>query len=132
MDIKTHSRLAAAGTLTAGLALTMTVPAQARGGGGVIHEGPCSMNSDWKLKAKHDDGRLEVEAEVDSNQVGQTWHYRILDNGSVADKGKKVTQAPSGSFEVHARIANAAGTDHIKFQAANRATGETCKGKVAL
>ena len=35
-----------------------------------IRRGPCSGTADWKLKAKTDDGGLEVEAEVDSNVTG--------------------------------------------------------------
>ena len=31
----------------------------------VITRGPCSGNSDWKLKASPENGRIEVEGEVD-------------------------------------------------------------------
>ena len=43
-----------------GLALTSTAPAIA-GGDEVIKRGGCSGASVWKLKAKPDNGRLEVE-----------------------------------------------------------------------
>src|SRR6476620_4389453 len=100
MNIKSVTRVAGAITITAGLAFAMTVPAQAShgGGDGVERTGQCSQGSDWKLKAKTDDGRIEVEAEVDSNQVGQVWKWRITDNGTLAARGKSTTSAPSGSF----------------------------------
>jgi hypothetical protein len=48
---------------------TSTTHAQ---GAEVRSSGDCSATSTWKLKTKADDGRLEVEFEVDSNRVGQT------------------------------------------------------------
>lgn len=56
--------------------VTLAAPAQA-GGDEVIRRGSCTGSTDWKLKAKHDDGRLEVEGEVDSNRNGQTWRWRF-------------------------------------------------------
>lgn len=126
------ARLAAAASLTAGLAVAMTAPAHASGGGGVENTGQCSGGSDWKVKAKHDNGLLEVEGEVDSNVVGQGWNWRFLDNSTLAAKGTSTTQAPSGSFEARRRIADLAGSDRITFKATNPATGETCKGSVTL
>ena len=38
-------------------------PATAQGGGDdVVRRGSCSGSADWKIKAKPDDGRIEVEA----------------------------------------------------------------------
>lgn len=132
MNTMNITRLAAAVSLTAGLAVAMTAPAQASGGGGVENRGRCSGGSDWKVKAKHEDGRLEVEGEVDSNVVGQVWKWKFLDNGTLAAKGTSTTTAPSGSFEANRRIPNQAGADKITFKANNPATGETCKGSVTL
>ena len=102
------------------------------GGGGVRAHGNCSATSTWKLKAKGDDGALEVEAEVDSNVVGQTWMWSIADNGTVAKSGKSTTKAPSGSFSVNRTIPNIAGTDAVAFDAKNKKTGETCSGSVSV
>lgn len=101
------------------------------GGGGVQKSGACSGHSDWKLKAKHDNGRIEVEYEVDSNVVGQHWQVRLLDNGSTFFQGSRRTTAPSGSFEVRAFTADRAGADHIVGTARNPATGETCRGALS-
>jgi hypothetical protein len=102
------------------------------GGGDVRASGSCSSGGTWKLKAKHDNARIEVEAEVDTNRVGQTWSWRITDNGVGVASGTARTVAPSGSFSVERLIANRAGTDRIALRATNAATGQVCSGTVSL
>jgi len=96
--------------------------------GEVIKTGSCSSSSDWKLKVKPDNGRLEVQFEVDQNRNGQTWNVKLKRNGNVFWSGQKVTQAPSGSFSVTKRTRNGAGTDKIVGKATNPKTGEVCRG----
>jgi hypothetical protein len=110
--------------------LAITPVAFASGGKGreVIREGSCTGASDWKLKAKADNGRIEVEFEVDQNVSGDTWAVRLKDNGMLFFKGRRVTQPPSGSFEVRRLTDNLAGTDHIVGKAMNLSTGEVCRG----
>jgi hypothetical protein len=98
----------------------------------VIKTGACSGASDWKLKLSPQDGKTEVEYEVDSNVVGQTWRVRIFQNGNRIFTGSRVTQAPSGSFTVRLLAANPAGTDTFKGRAANAATGEVCVGRASI
>jgi hypothetical protein len=103
------------------------------GGGGddrVIKTGSCTDGATWKLKVKTDDGRLEVEGEVDSNQSGQTWNWKIKDNGSVATNGTDTTGGRSGSFSVERKITNKAGTDTVVFRATN--SGQVCTGTIAF
>ncbi|MEP6798283.1 MAG: hypothetical protein ABI890_09055, partial [Lapillicoccus sp.] len=88
--------------------------------------------SDWKLKAKPDNGRLQVEFQVDSNVVGQTWSVTLGDNGARVFSGTRMTVAPSGSFTVAKKIANRAGADRIVAKAMNAASGETCTGMVVI
>ncbi|MBA2560902.1 MAG: hypothetical protein H0V07_13645 [Propionibacteriales bacterium] len=115
------------------VASATATPALASGGGDdVRRSGDCSRHATWKLKAKHDNGRIEVEGEVDSNVVGQTWRWRILHNGNVSARGTKTTTAPSGSFTVPRRLVNASGTDSIGWRARNPATGETCRGGLTI
>jgi hypothetical protein len=82
----------------------------------------------WKLKVKTDDGRLEVEGEVDSNVAGQRWQWTLRHNGSVSDRGAGTTTARSGSFEVERRMVDLAGTDAVVFRAVH--DGQTCRGVV--
>lgn len=117
----------AATALTLGLAFAGTVPALANDAD-VIRRGPCSGSADWKLKASPENGRIEVEGEVDSNVNGQTWRWRILHNGAISARGTATTTAPSGSFEVRRLVVNAAGTDSIDWRARHVASGQTCRG----
>lgn len=94
----------------------------------VIRRGSCSGATDWKLKASPQDGRVEVEGEVDSNRNGQTWHWRIRHNGSLSARGTATTHPPSGSFEVRRVLVDAPGTDTIVFRAHNPRTDEVCRG----
>jgi hypothetical protein len=116
--------------LTSSVLVTVAGPAQAKGGDDVVRRGSCSGATHWKLKVKPDDGRLEVEAEVDSNRVGQTWHWRLVHNGSTSASGTRKTTAPSGSFEVHRRMVNRPGTDIVTLRASNARSGERCVGTV--
>jgi hypothetical protein len=136
----------AVAALSASALLTLGAPAYAshgaddpagddHGGGGgddgrVVKTGSCSDGSHWKLKVKNDDGRLEVQGEVDSNVSGQTWTWRIRDNGKVAASGSAKTGGRSGSFSVERRITDRAGTDKVTFRASH--SGEVCTGSIAF
>ena len=83
-----------------------------------------------KVKAKADDGRIEVEGEVDTNRRGQEWSWRIKRDGDVAARGTGTTRGPSGSFSVERRIGNPAGSDRIVFRAARGA--QVCRVAVTF
>lgn len=94
----------------------------------VIAEGACSQGARWKLKVKTDDGRLEVEGEIDSNRTGQRWKWTIRHNGSVSARGAASTSGRSGSFEVERMLVDLAGTDAVLFRASH--AGQVCRGVV--
>jgi hypothetical protein len=94
----------------------------------VIRTGSCSAGADWKLKVKTDDGRLEVEGEIDANVAGQRWRWMLRHNGSVSDRGAATTTPRSGSFEVERRVVDLAGTDTLVFRAVRG--GQVCRGVV--
>lgn len=130
---KRHSIMVA--VMLAASLLAIAPVARADGGGGsgdVIRRGNCSGQTDWKMKAKPDDGRLELEFEVDSNVNGQTWNVRIQQNGSPIFIGSRVTHAPSGSFDLTRRPNDSAGIDRFVARATNPSTGETCMGRVSI
>ncbi len=106
-------------------AAPMTVSAK---DGDIIRRGSCSMRSDWKLKLSPENGRIEVEFEVDQNRNGQRWVVKMKRNGNVFWRGSRTTQPPSGSFEVRRVTRNGAGADRIVARARNVSSGEVCRG----
>ena len=115
--------------------LFAAAPASAKDGGDdndgrVIKRGDCSGASNWKLKAKPDDGGLEVEFEVDQNRNGVRWNVALRRNGKTVSRGTRTTRAPSGSFDFERTIGNPRGTDTISA-AATRA-GETCRASLKI
>ena len=103
------------------------MPALAKDGD-VIRTGACSRRSDWKLKLSEENGRIEVEYEVDQNRVGDVWRVGIRHDGGLVFAGKRTTKAPSGSVEVRLVQRNRAGNDVFRGHAVNTRTGETCGG----
>lgn len=114
------------------LALGLSAPVASAGDGRVEKNGSCSGSTDWKLKVKPDNGRLEVEFEVDQNVNGQEWRVVLKDNGDRFFRGTKTTHGPSGSFEVNKRANDQAGTDQIKARARNLSSDELCKGRASI
>jgi hypothetical protein len=67
-------------TLAAVIAAAVALPAvaPAKNDPGLVQRtGKCSNGATWKLKAKPDDARLEVEFEVDQNVSGRRWSVVI-------------------------------------------------------
>src|SRR5690242_18571008 len=130
--MRTRTVLAALALTTLAAPLAVSAPAQASGGDAVRTHGGCDGSPTWTLKAKPDDGRIEVEGEVDSNRAGQVWDWTMKHNGSVSSRGSNKTAGTSGSFSVSRRMASLSGTDHFVFRAERRSTGQVCRGTIAL
>ena len=117
-------------------AMTATVPVVAvtakDGDGRVIRTGDCSARTNWKLKAKPDDGRIEVEWEIDQNRNRRVWTWTIRHDGRTVASGRRATRAPSGSFSVERRIVDAAGKHRVSATARNVRTGEVCRASVRI
>jgi hypothetical protein len=122
-------RIAAAGALAFTVMVTTTAFAK---DGDVIRRGACSGASDWKLKLSPENGRIEVEYEVDSNKVGQTWRVRLFHDGNRFFAGTRTTAGASGSFEVRKVVDNRSGTDSFRARATNVASGEVCGGSASI
>ena len=93
--------------------------------------GSCTGRATAKLKAKPDDGRLEVEFEVDQNRNGVRWSVRIRRNGTRVVRTSAVTRAPSGSFSVERKIGNPAGADRIAARAVSP-SGQVCRASLTI
>jgi hypothetical protein len=105
-------------------------PAQAQGGTAVTASGACTGHGSWNLEATHDNGRIEIEFQVDVNRVGKTWHVRITDNLQLVTSRDATTLAPSGSFTVRTHTADRVGLDVVRAHATRGDV--TCGGKVSL
>ena len=114
----------AALTLTSLVAVAGPVAAK---DGDVVRRGQCTAASTWKLKLSPENGRIEVELQVDQNRNNRLWSIRLSDNGTLAWSGSRYTRAPSGSFTMRRLVANRAGADRIVARAANSRSGEVCR-----
>ncbi len=125
------ARLIASSGLTLALTLgALAVPAAtfAKGGNSAVQAtGSCTLYSTAKLKAKLDNGRIEVEFEVDQNRNNRLWNVKVWDDGHRVFTGARRTVAPSGSFTLRRLITNRAGVDTIGARATNSTTGEVCR-----
>jgi len=120
--------VAIAVTAVTAVLLGAAAPAAVAKDGDVRHEGSCSPSGSWKVKASPEDGRIEVEGEVDSNRNGQRWYWSIRHNGPIVAQGQRRTVA--GSFEVRRVLSNRAGTDTFVFTARRAGTRQVCRGTV--
>jgi hypothetical protein len=92
------------------LSATMSIGAMPGGAvardGDIIRTGGCTGASSWKLKLGPEDGRMEVEFEVDQNRNGSTWNVRLKRDGRQVLEGaeddtgpKRVVRGAEGHLE---------------------------------
>lgn len=122
---------AAAAAAAVGLVLPVLAAGAARAHDDdrVERDGRCSNGARWEIKAKPDDGRIEVEAEIDSGRAGQSWMWVLKHNGSVSARGTSRTRGSSGSFDVERNTVDVAGTDSFRFRATRK--GASCVAKIS-
>lgn len=115
--------IAVLAALAAALAV---VPASlAKGDDDVIVRGACTKSSTAKLKLSDEDGRLEVEFEVDQNRNGVRWNVSLKRGATVVASTQATTRGPSGSFEVRRVI----GAGALVTARATSPSGEVCSLK---
>jgi hypothetical protein len=120
-------------SLVLGLALTLALavsPATAKRGD-VLVRGTCTKASTSKLKLSEEDGRIEVEFEVDQNRNGVRWTVVLRHNGSRIVRLARITRPPSGSFEARVLAANRAGSDLISARGTSP-SGEVCAARATF
>jgi hypothetical protein len=118
--------------LATSLALAVPAGVAVAGDRDVIQEGGCSASSDWKLKLSPEDGRIEVEFEVDQNVSGDRWRVKIRHDGDRVFRGTRTTGGASGSFEVRIVEDDRAGADTFRARARNLSTDEVCRGSATF
>jgi hypothetical protein len=112
-------------TLTAALAVAVAPLASAKDGD-VLVRGTCTKASTSKLKLSEENGRVEIEFEVDQNRNGVRWNVVLRRNGLVVRRAVRITRAPSGSFELRAL------SGHGRITATATRVGETCRAAASF
>ena len=116
----------------AALAVALTAaPAGSAKDGDVRVRGTCTKSSTSKLKLSEEDGRIEVEFEVDQNRTGVRWNVVLIQNGRRIARMTRVTQGRSGSFEARVLTANTAGKDAFRARATSPSR-EVCSAKASF
>jgi ribosomal protein L11 len=113
----------------AGAVFAVAPVASAKGGHGVSVRGVCTKSSTAKLKLSSEDGRIEVEFEVDQNRNGVPWKVTLRRNGSLVASTTATTHAPSGSFSLRRVIPGVHGKVVAK---ATRSSGERCTAQANI
>lgn len=116
--------LLALAPMTAASAHTSPAPRIAR-------HGSCTGHADWKLKVAPENGRLQVEFEVEHATAGDRWRVSVKENGSPLLSRSKVVRA-DGSFDIKHGANNTLGSDRFVARATNASSGESCVGTVTF
>jgi hypothetical protein len=119
---------AAALVALAAMALAPT-PASAKRGD-VLVAGSCTGATSSKLKLSEENGRIEVEFEVDQNRNGVRWRVSLSRNGTRIARLVRTTRPPSGSFEARTLARNGAGAEVIRGRAVSP-SGEVCSARAS-
>lgn len=92
--------------------------------------GSCSKgDAIYDFEVDKDDGRYEVNFEVDSNVDGERWRVRLYHEGNRFYSSVNTTDN-EGEADVEANRPNTRGKDHFKVTALNLRSGETCSAKI--
>jgi hypothetical protein len=109
----------------------VAAPAGVAKDGDVRVRGTCTKSSTSKVKLSNEDGRIEVEFEVDQNRNGVRWTIVLRRPSAILVRTTRVTRAPSGSFELRRVVADLAGSDRISARATSP-SGEVCGATAAF
>jgi hypothetical protein len=120
-----------AAVLAALVAALAVAPAGLAKRGDVRVAGTCTKSSASKMKLSEENGRIEVELEVDQNRNGVRWLVAITQNGTRLARTTRVTRAPSGSFELRVLAPNRPGTDRFVARATSP-SGEVCTARAGF
>ncbi|MET0560948.1 MAG: hypothetical protein ABW012_04980 [Gaiellaceae bacterium] len=112
-------------------AALVAIPTASAKDGDVLVRGACTKASSSKLKLSGEDGRIEVEFEVDQNRNGVRWTVVLRRPATLLVRTTRVTRGPSGSFELRRVVADLAGADRITARATSP-SGEVCRATAAF
>lgn len=124
-------RTSAVAVAVSAMVAAVAVPGAVAKGGDVRVSGKCTAASTSKLKLGAENGRIEVEFEVDQNRNEVPWRVVLRRNGSLVASTTATTRAPSGSFSVRRVIVEGPGVDRV-VAVATSPSGATCKATASF
>lgn len=129
---KKSSRWAALAIIGFSTISTSLIPfsAQAKDGD-VIRRVSCSRTAEIKLKASPENGRIEVEAEIDEAVPGQQWAVVLKRNTATIFRGTRTVNR-LGNIEIRTLTSNGPGVETISASARNLTTRETCNVSIRV
>ena len=120
-------------TLICALAAAAALPTLALASDGDVGRlGQCTKSAFSKIKLSPENGRIEVEFEVDANRNGQTWRVVIRRNGNVVARTQATTRRPSGSFEIRRVLDNRRGAPDTIHARAVSSTSQVCRAAATI
>jgi hypothetical protein len=93
--------------------------------------GDCTKASTSKRKLSEENGRIEVEFEVDQNRNGVRWTVTLSRSGDRIARLSRTTRPPSGSFEARILASNRAGADTFRARGTSP-SGEVCAARATF
>ena len=92
--------------------------------------GACSQgNARYDFDVDRDDGRFEVDLEVESNRPGQKWRLKLFHDGERVLSTVRRTDR-EGEVEYDRDLRNTAGKDAFRARAVNLGNGEVCTARI--
>lgn len=117
-----------------GLLLVLAAPTASAVGPGVVARSTCSQGTNAMLTLSHDDGRVEAEIELHTDNAGDVWKVRFYNENvrALAVKQRANAEDGGGTLSVSRLLTHHAGTDRITVIATNQATQERCVARASL
>lgn len=97
----------------------------------LVRQSACGGGVKSKISASPENGRIELEYEVDNAQPGDTWKIVIRKNGAVILRTQKRVNA-AGNAEVRVLTPNGNGNERIKATATRVGGGGSCAANVVV
>jgi hypothetical protein len=119
------------GLASTALVLMLAAGPAAAKDGDVLVAGGCTQASTSKLKLSEENGRIEVEFEVDQNRNGVRWTVTLTRSGNRIARLSRTTRPPSGSFEARILASNRAGADTFRARGTSP-SGEVCTARATF
>ncbi len=94
-------------------------------------DGRCSARSTWDLNLEKENGRIDIDVEIDSPTAGQRWTIKVTHEGRTVVNRTRTTDR-DGEVEVSKHVPNTRGKDKVTFRATNRTTGEVCRATLSI